>query len=44
MNADAWFSPDSDRVLIVLSNLDVPAAEQVANHLKARLRPVTTRD
>jgi CubicO group peptidase (beta-lactamase class C family) len=37
MNAEAWFSPESGRVLVVLSNFDVPAAEQVANHLKARL-------
>jgi D-alanyl-D-alanine carboxypeptidase len=40
MNAEAWFSPQNGRVLVVLSNFDVPAAEQVANHLKARLTSV----
>jgi D-alanyl-D-alanine carboxypeptidase len=37
MNAEAWISPETGRVLIVLANLDLPAAEQVANRLKARL-------
>jgi len=30
MNAEFWFSPDTGYVLIVLSNLDPPAATQVA--------------
>jgi hypothetical protein len=38
MNAEAWVSPDSERVMIVLSNFSLPAAERVANHLQVRLR------
>jgi hypothetical protein len=28
MNADAWFSPATDRVIAVLSNFDRPASER----------------
>ena len=38
MTAEAWFSPDSGRVMIVLSNFGLPSAERVANHLQVRLR------
>jgi D-alanyl-D-alanine carboxypeptidase len=38
MTAEAWFSPDSGRVMIVLSNFGLPSAERVANHLEVRLR------
>lgn len=37
MSAEAWFSPVSDRILVVLSNFDMPAAEHAANYLKQRL-------
>jgi CubicO group peptidase (beta-lactamase class C family) len=37
MNAEAWFSPETDRVVIVLSNFDVPAAGLAFQFLEARL-------
>ncbi len=37
MNAEAWFSAETDRVLIVLSNFDAPAAEKTKEFLLDRL-------
>jgi CubicO group peptidase (beta-lactamase class C family) len=37
MYADAWFSPETDRVVIVLSNVDSPAARQAMSWLTDRL-------
>ena len=37
MNAEAWFSPETDRVIVILSNLDVPAAAQSLSFLETRL-------
>jgi D-alanyl-D-alanine carboxypeptidase len=37
MNAEAWFSPETDRVVVILSNLDVPAAAQALGLLETRL-------
>jgi CubicO group peptidase (beta-lactamase class C family) len=37
MYADAWFSPETDRVVIVLSNVDAPAAKQAMSWLEDRL-------
>jgi CubicO group peptidase (beta-lactamase class C family) len=37
MNAEVWFSPVTDYVVIVLSNFDPPAATQLAAFTKARL-------
>ena len=37
MNAEVWFSPETDYVVIVLSNFDPPAATQLAKFITARL-------
>jgi CubicO group peptidase (beta-lactamase class C family) len=37
MSADVWFSPAADYTVIVLSNFDPPAAQQVGDFIKARL-------
>jgi D-alanyl-D-alanine carboxypeptidase len=37
MNAEVWFSPKTDYLLIVLSNFDPPAATQLAHFAMARL-------
>jgi D-alanyl-D-alanine carboxypeptidase len=37
MNAEVWFSPETDYLLIVLSNFDPPAATQLAHFATARL-------
>jgi CubicO group peptidase (beta-lactamase class C family) len=37
MNAEAWFSPETDRVIVILANLDVPAAAQALDFLEPRL-------
>jgi CubicO group peptidase (beta-lactamase class C family) len=37
MNAEAWFSPKSGKVLVVLSNFDAPAAEKTKEFLLDRL-------
>jgi D-alanyl-D-alanine carboxypeptidase len=37
MNAEAWFSPETDRVIVILANLDVPAAAQALSFLETRL-------
>jgi D-alanyl-D-alanine carboxypeptidase len=37
MYAEAWFSPETDRVVIVLSNVDAPAAKQAMSWLADRL-------
>jgi D-alanyl-D-alanine carboxypeptidase len=38
MNAEAWLSPETGRVVVVLSNFDAPAAEKTKEFLLARLR------
>ena len=42
MNGDLAFEPDGGYVVVVLSNLDPPAATQVASFILARL-PTATR-
>jgi D-alanyl-D-alanine carboxypeptidase len=37
MNAEVWFAPETDYVVIVLSNFDPPAATQLAHFATARL-------
>jgi CubicO group peptidase (beta-lactamase class C family) len=37
MNAEVWFSPETDYLLVVLSNFDSPAATQLAHFAMARL-------
>jgi D-alanyl-D-alanine carboxypeptidase len=37
MNAEAWFSPKTGQVLVVLSNFDAPAAEKTKEFLLDRL-------
>jgi D-alanyl-D-alanine carboxypeptidase len=37
MYAEAWFSPETDRIVIVLSNVDAPAAKQAMSWLTDRL-------
>lgn len=37
MNAEVWFSPETDYLVIVLSNFDPPAATQLAHFATARL-------
>ena len=37
MNAEAWFSPEKERVIVILANLDVPAAAQALDFLEPRL-------
>jgi D-alanyl-D-alanine carboxypeptidase len=44
MNAEVWFSPETDYAVIVLSNFDPPAATQLAHFATARLPLTHQRD
>ena len=37
MDAQLWFSPDTGYIVIALSNIDAPAAQQMADYATARL-------
>jgi D-alanyl-D-alanine carboxypeptidase len=37
MDAQVWFSPDTDYLVVVLSNIDPPAAKNVSDFITARL-------